>query len=313
MSRRLRRLSYALAPALLLGSLTACGDSGDSGDSSALDSVTIEGSAGTEPDVTFKDQMDVSSVDTTTLEKGDGAEIESGDQVIANFWIGDGYTQKKAFSTYDSGSPQVIPISDSTNPVFADALEGQTVGSRVAVTAQGDDLFGDTGNPDLGIGNKDGVLLLLDVVGTILDAPEGTEQKAPAWAPDVETKQDAVTGLDFKGTPKPTGALRSAVLVQGEGPTVKKGQTIYVDYLGQVYGGDKPFDESYSKGQPASFKIGVGAVVKGWDQTLVGQKVGSRVILAIPPKLGYGEQGSPQAGISGTDTLYFVVDVLGAA
>ena len=57
----------------------------------------------------------------------------------------------------------------------------------------------------------------------------------------------------------------------------------------------------------------MGQVVPGWDKTLVGQNVGSRVILAIPPEEGYGKQGQPDAGISGTDTLYFVVDILGAS
>ena len=93
---------------------------------------------------------------------------------------------------------------------------------------------------------------------------------------------------------------------------MEKGQTIAVDYLGQVYDAKKPFDESYSK-QPTSFPIGTGAVVKGWDEALVGQTVGSRVILSIPPALGYGEAGNEQAGIKGTDTLFFVVDILGAA
>lgn len=54
-------------------------------------------------------------------------------------------------------------------------------------------------------------------------------------------------------------------------------------------------------------------MIKGWDQALVGKNVGSRVVLAIPPALGYGEEGNKQAGIKGTDTLYFVVDILGAA
>ena len=77
-----------------------------------------------------------------------------------------------------------------------------------------------------------------------------------------------------------------------------------------MYDAKKPFDESYSK-SPASFGIGNGQVIPGWDKTLVGQKVGSRVILAIPPKEGYGKKGQPDAGIKGTDTLYFVVDILG--
>ncbi len=56
----------------------------------------------------------------------------------------------------------------------------------------------------------------------------------------------------------------------------------------------------------------MGTVVKGWDDGLVGQTVGSRVLLAIPPELGYGKTGNEDAGISGTDTLYFVVDILAA-
>ncbi len=87
---------------------------------------------------------------------------------------------------------------------------------------------------------------------------------------------------------------------------------IVANYLGQVFDAKKPFDESYS-GEPVAFPIGLGNVIKGWDQALVGQTVGSRVILAIPAKLGYGTKGSPQAGIEGGDTLYFVVDILAAA
>ena len=107
-----------------------------------------------------------------------------------------------------------------------------------------------------------------------------------------------MTSLDFAGTPKPDGKLRSAVLIQGTGATVKKGQTITVNYLGQVYKGKKPFDESYSK-QPASFAIGTGAVISGWDKTLVGQKVGSRVILAIPPEGGLRQEGPADRGHQG--------------
>ena len=105
-----------------------------------------------------------------------------------------------------------------------------------------------------------------------------------------------MTSLDFAGTPKPDGKLRSAVLIQGTGATVKKGQTITVNYLGQVYKGKKPFDESYSK-QPASFAIGTGEVISGWDKTLVGQKVGSRVDPRDPAQGGLRQEGParPQA------------------
>jgi peptidylprolyl isomerase len=120
------------------------------------------------------------------------------------------------------------------------------------------------------------------------------------------------SSLDFTGTPEPSTRLRIAPLVQGDGATVEKGQTIVVNYLGQVYKGEAPFDSSYARGEPTSFQIGVGAVVKGWDEALVGRAVGSRVLLSIPPDLGYGEDGNKDAGITGTDTLYFVVDILAA-
>ena len=52
-------------------------------------------------------------------------------------------------------------------------------------------------------------------------------------------------------------------------------------------------------------------VIRGWDDGLVGQRVGSRVLLSIPSELGYGERGVPQAGIKGGDTLVFVTEILG--
>lgn len=110
-------------------------------------------------------------------------------------------------------------------------------------------------------------------------------------------------------TKAPTTKVVKKVLHQGSGPVVAKGSLLVADYLGQVWKG-KVFDNSYDRGQPAAFPIGVGGVIAGWDETLVGVKAGSRVELAIPPAKGYGSKGQPSAGIKGTDTLIFVVDVI---
>ena len=93
----------------------------------------------------------------------------------------------------------------------------------------------------------------------------------------------------------------------GFGPTIETRRCRYM-WLGT----DKVFDESYSK-EPYPTPIGTGSVVKGWDQGLVGQTVGSRVLLVLPPAEGYGAAGNAQAGIKGTDTIVFVVDVLAAS
>ena len=117
--------------------------------------------------------------------------------------------------------------------------------------------------------------------------------------------------LTFPAEPA-SGDLVVQVLERGTGDLVEAGQDLEVNYLGQVWGGSI-FDSSYERGESISFPIGVGMVIAGWDDGLVGQQVGSRVLLSIPSHLGYGDRGVPQAGIRGGDTLVFVVDILGVS
>lgn len=107
----------------------------------------------------------------------------------------------------------------------------------------------------------------------------------------------------------PPTTLTTTVLHQGTGATVAKGNFLLVDYLGQIWHG-KVFDNSYDRGVPAGFTIGVGHLIPAWDEALVGQKVGSRVLMTVPPAKGYGSTGNTSAGIKGTDTLVFVVDII---
>ena len=115
--------------------------------------------------------------------------------------------------------------------------------------------------------------------------------------------------LVFSGQQAPA-ELEVSVIKEGDGQVVEEGDYIACNYLGQVWDGNV-FDNSYDRGQALSFQVGVGQVIAGWDSALVGLKVGTRVLLSIPPELGYGERGVPQAGIKGGDTLVFVPDVLG--
>jgi peptidylprolyl isomerase len=107
------------------------------------------------------------------------------------------------------------------------------------------------------------------------------------------------------------GTLQVKVIKKSDGPVVKKGDLLLANYVGQIWRG-KIFDSSFARHQPASFQIGVGKVIPGWDKALVGAHVGSRMLLVIPPKDGYGAGGQPNAGITGKDTIAFVVDILGS-
>jgi FKBP-type peptidyl-prolyl cis-trans isomerase len=97
-------------------------------------------------------------------------------------------------------------------------------------------------------------------------------------------------------------------LIKGDGATVQAGDTVTVQYQGVIWNTGEIFDESWSRGAPATFSTD--QVITGFADGMVGQTVGSQTVVVIPPADGYGEAGAPQAGISGTDTLVFVIDIL---
>ncbi len=102
--------------------------------------------------------------------------------------------------------------------------------------------------------------------------------------------------------------LKYVDLVEGTGASPKKGKTVTVHYTGTLDNGTK-FDSSRDKGQPYSFAIGTGRVIKGWDEGLMTMKVGGRRKLIVPPSLGYGTAGSPP-NIPPNSTLNFDVELL---
>jgi peptidylprolyl isomerase len=313
---RVHLLTAALVAAGAL--LAGCGsgsssDNGSSDGALGFDSMTVSGEVGTDATVKFSGEVTDSTPTTKVLEQGDGETVREGDSLILQTVIADGTTQKTVASSYQDHQPQVVTLSSQVQSLFLDALSGKTIGSRVAVFSPADAIFGSQGNAQLGISQKDPILIVFDLVGKPVDNPDGKQHSAPSWAPKIQRTKGVISGLDFTKTPKPDGKLHSAALYDGTGPVVKAGQTIFARYLGEVYQGKKPFDENFSGTDPAAFQIGANAVIKGWDKSLVGQHVGSEVLLEIPPKDGYGKQGSPSAGIKGTDTLYFVVDIVGAA
>ena len=182
------------------------------------------------------------------------------------------------------------------------------------VTIPPKDGFGTKGNSQVGITGKDTLVLVIDVLGAY--------QKTAGAHGTPETVNG--TGLPTVGTSSPGTAppvripatgppatLQTQTLIQGTGPVVKKGKLLVAQYEGLIWRTGKVFDSSWQRGVPAGFQIGSGQVIKGWDTGLVGQRIGSRVLLVVPPADGYGTQGSAQVGIKGTDTLVFVVDILG--
>ena len=122
-------------------------------------------------------------------------------------------------------------------------------------------------------------------------------------------KDGKVTGLDFSKAGKPPKKLKVITLTEGDGAPIKKKSYAVVRYLGQTYDGKKPFDESFSSETLEARQVGVGGYIEGWLKGLKGLKVGSRVMLVVPPDLAYGKKGSDCCPPN--STLVFVIDVLG--
>jgi peptidylprolyl isomerase len=99
-------------------------------------------------------------------------------------------------------------------------------------------------------------------------------------------------------------------LTTGDGPEARAGQSATVHYVGVAHSTGQEFDSSWNRRSPFSFQLGGGQVIAGWDQGVVGMKVGGRRKLVIPPHLGYGDRGAGGV-IKPGETLIFVVDLIG--
>lgn len=314
-----RSSALAAATAALVLLTTGCqsgSDSDSEGESAptSLDGLTVSGDFGKKPKVEV-DDLDVAEPETIVPIEGDGEELADDDSVQYRFMIAKGTDGESVSENYREDEPQRMVIAEQPE-VIADAVTGATVGSRVVVAMPVQDLLGEQGAPNVGLEPDDDLVMIIDLIELAerpLSGPEGDEVEPPADAPAVVQDEDGqVTGLDFSDAPqKAPSKLQVIPLVEGTGDPVKQGDEVTVDYYGAVWGNeDKAFDESYSR-DPATFGLTEGGLIDGWVQGLDGVDVGSRVMLVIPPKLGYGKQGAGE-DIPPNSTLVFVVDVLGA-
>ncbi len=294
--------------------LAACGSSAPPSPNA---SVTAKGSFGSSPSVTIPEQKPTGTLAVKTLIQGDGPTITKSDLFLSNFtiYVWSGTTNKLLDSTYSS-SPQVLPAS--LLPGIQSAVTGKKVGSRVLVIVPPKDGYGTSGNSQLGVTGSDTLVFVMDLIqkyssGTV--SASGTKVSSGGGdLPEVSAAQGSAPKVTIpKGVTPPT-TLVSKTLIKGSGPVVTKGEYVVAQYTGVNWRTGSVFDSSWERSLPYSFKIGAtpSQVIPGWDQGLVGQTVGSRVLLVVPPKDAYGSAGQSQAGIKGTDTLVFVVDIISA-
>ena len=306
------RLAAVLCLSLL--PLSAC--SGGSGTA-----VRVSGVFGRRPDVTIPKGAPNGKFAESTLISGKGTRVHDGDLVVADYA---GYTwnasQNKLIATSYAGDiPAAFP-SWTLVPGLKKALVGKRTGSRVVAVIPPGDGYGDQGSPQLQIGGQDSLVYVLDIRAALPRTASASGRAQPLSEPSLPQVGATGTGTAASGqtppvsVPKtaPPSALTVRTLIQGTGPAVRSGQLLAVQYAGYLWRTGQAFDSSYTSGHVFSTVIGAKQVVQGWDRGLVGQKVGSRILLVVPPADGYGGKGLAQYGIKGDDTLVYVVDLVAA-
>jgi FKBP-type peptidyl-prolyl cis-trans isomerase len=307
---------------LLAAALAACGSSSSStpapagtASSAVNKDVKVSGAFGTSPTVKFPKAKAGAALYTKTLIQGAGQPLTTTESLVGNFVLYDwkGATQKLVGSTFKNGSPTLF--TGQLLPGLQAALIGQKTGSRVLAVIPPADGFGSAGNSQIGVAATDTLVFVIDMVSEVgnTDGASGAQVSSGGGALPTVTVAPGKGPTVKVPAGAPPAKLTVKTLAQGTGQKVAKGDYVVVQYTGVIWKTGKVFDSSWSRSAPFAFTIGSGQVVKGWDTGLLGQSVGSRVLLAIPPAEGYGKAGvsSGSVKISGTDTLVFVVDILG--
>lgn len=249
--------------------------------------ISVVGTADEPPELEYEKPLVVTGTRTQTVWPGAGDELRAGDEVLLNMYAEDGSTGQILQDTYVA-SPRLMRMDPaSLGPTLYNALTGERVGARVLVTESDDE-----------------VPLALAV--DILPAHAAGADIDPAPGLPVVTMHDGVPSLEIPADTPPPADLEVQPVIRGQGRQVEPGDMVTVRYTGVQWSNGDVFDTNWNTGTVLTAMFGVGTVIDGWEQGLLEQPVGSRVILVVPPQLAYAGTDSPLAD----ETLVFAIDIL---
>ena len=299
--------------------MAACGSGSSEGSASAsssasssaalpkLEGVKVTGKPGEKPKVEFKKGLKFENNSLAILQDGDGAAMKSGSRICAQLTQYSAKSGEEVATTWEQNVPDCSLVFNPENIVTN--VESATL-AQVANTA----FNGRKLNTTIGIGINDGsgddnaYMLIMTPVSQSKDYTKAQGEKVkdiPSDLPKVTLDAAGKPSIDMNGY-KGSDKLVVQPLIKGDGPKIDKNTyAAVVNYTGWLLDG-KQFDSSWDRNQ--TFDAVLSNMIKGWQEGLVGQTVGSQVMLVVPPDLGYGDQGN--SSIPANSTLVFVVDIL---
>jgi len=272
--------------------------------------VSVTGAVGQTPTVTFAKGLSVKKTQRTTVVAGTGAKAVDGSLLSVAFTMYDA-TTGDATPVTSAGFPgetaAQFTVSDSLYlPGLVKAMRCATVGSRTVTVADTNDMFGKVGSTGFKIGKNDDVVIVMDILAKLPTKATGAAVAPESGFPTVKLAASGKPTVKIPSSDPPS-TLQLETLKKGAGGVVPSGGQVTVQYQGTLWRNGKVFDQSWGSG-PTTFATA--SVVAGFRDAIVGQTIGSQVVVIVPPAEGYGTGGNETAGITGTDTLVFVVDIL---
>lgn len=268
-----------------------------------LDAIKVEGERLKEPKVDLPAPWAIDETRTKVLVPGDGAAVAPGGTVEVHYYGVNARTGKKFDDSYSRGQSIAFPL-DQVVPGFKKGLEGQKVGSRVLIAMPGKDGYDASGgSPQAGIEVGDTLVFVVDLVSTPLDKPEGDPVPPQPGQPTVTADASGAPHVQVAGD-KPTQLVVSPI-IKGKGKPVTPADTVTVRYVTVGYDGrlvETTFGKPAESGPLAK-------LIPAWKEGLVGQPVGSRVMLLAPGDKAYPD-GNDNPKIQPNEPLIFVVDIL---
>ncbi|HCJ49527.1 MAG TPA: peptidylprolyl isomerase [Microbacterium sp.] len=260
---------------------------------SASDSVKVSGDVGEAAEATFDTPIAPEDLEVTVLDEGDGEAVEAGEFISYAMTAYNGETgEPLATVGYEPG--ELLP-----SQLSADTIQGQVfgcghVGKRVVAAFPATESAGSE-------------VYVLDLLGTVPTAASGDAQEPVAGMPTVKLADDGAPSITIPEGEAPT-ETEIATLKQGDGYEIKKGDYALIQYTGVRWSNGETFDSTWDGGAPIAYPTT--NYVAGFQKALEGQKVGSQVLVVIPPAEGYGEGTINEEDLKG-ETIVFVVDILG--
>ncbi|WMY77371.1 FKBP-type peptidyl-prolyl cis-trans isomerase [Citricoccus sp. I39-566] len=299
-SRRFRAaapLSLSLVGALLLAGCAAPEPRG-AGDVEALEPVSLSLTEDGAPEVTVDGTIEATEISSRVLKDGDGEEVNEGDLALVQTAIVDPESGEVTAENFTQGAEAVFlnETLKEGNDVLYDMLDQNKVGAQISFFMPAS---------QLGQGATD-QLMVFQIADSRPARAEGepvevTDESLPAVTLDEESGEPTIAAPEGDAPED----LVVQPLIQGDGEEVGEGDYVTIHYKGVKWSDGEEFDSSWSKGAPAGFQLA--SLISGWSEGLQGQKVGSQVLLVVPPAQGYGESDGHELQ---EETLVFVVDIL---